>query len=252
MESAKFTDIKVRYENSVARISINRPTKLNAIRIKTYLELISALQAADASPDCHIILLEGVGGQFTAGNDLSDLVGGEQMQLMDCVRDIFLTVANLKKVIVAAVEGVAVGIGTTILLHCDIVVASRTTKFRVPFANLGVGPEGASSVLLPHVIGQKMAREVLFTGRFFSAGEALSWGLINQISNPEKAVDVAQEYIALLLRQPLASLLRTKELMRVSQPEVATVIDNELKVFCELLQTEETRARINGFLKAVV
>ncbi len=249
MESEKYSDISVNYENKVARISINRPEKLNAIRIKTYRELISALQAADASPDCHIIVLDGKGGQFTAGNDLSDLVGGEQVQLMDCVKKIFTTVAQLKKVIVAIVEGVAVGIGTTILLHCDIVIASSKTKFRLPFVNLGVGPEGCSSVLLPSSIGQKMAREVLLTGRFFSADEALTWGLINRVADPGRAAEVAEEYIVPILQQPLASLLATKDLMRASQPDVTKVIDEELKAFKELLQTDETQNRISAFLR---
>jgi enoyl-CoA hydratase/carnithine racemase len=249
MESEKYTDISLQYENKVARISINRPDKLNAIRIKTYRELISALQSADASPHCHIIVLTGKDGQFTAGNDLADLVGNEQLQLMDCVKEIFTTVAQLKKVIVAIVEGVAVGIGTTILLHCDIVIASSKTKFRVPFVNLGVGPEGCSSVLLPRAIGQKMAREVLLTGRFFSADEALSWGLINRVADPGRTAEVAEKYIIPILQQPLASLLATKELMRASQPDVAKVIDEELKAFGKLLQTDETRNRIGALLK---
>lgn len=249
MDSEKFTDISVRYENRVARISISRPDKLNAIRIQTYRELISALQAADASPECHIIVLEGEGGQFTAGNDLSDLVGGEQLQVMECVQSIFNTVAQLNKVLVAVVEGVAVGIGTTILLHCDIVIASSKTKFRVPFVNLGVGPEGGSSALLPRAIGQKMAREVLLTGRFFSADEALSWGLINRVSDPGRAAEVAEDYLSVLLQQPLASLLATKELTRVTQPDIEKVIDEELNVFGELLQSVETRGRISALLK---
>lgn len=249
MDFENFTDIRMRYENQVARISISRPDKLNAIRIQTYRELISALQAADASPGCHIIVLEGEGGQFTAGNDLADLVGDEQMQVMECVQGIFNAVAQLKKVLVAVVEGVAVGIGTTILLHCDIVIASSKTKFRVPFANLGVGPEGGSSVLLPMAIGQKMAREVLLTGRFFSADEALSWGLINRVSDPGRAAEVAEEYISALLQQPLASLVATKGLIRASQPDIEKVIDEELKLFRDLLQSTETRGRISALLK---
>jgi enoyl-CoA hydratase/carnithine racemase len=249
MNPEKYTDISVRYENRVARISINRPDKLNAIRIQTYRELISALQAADASQDCHIIVLEGEGGQFTAGNDLADLVGGEPLQVMDCVQGIFNTAAKLKKVLIAVVEGVAVGIGTTILLHCDIVVASSNTKFRVPFVNLGVGPEGASSVLLPDAIGQKMAREVLLTGRFFSADEALSWGMINRVSDPGRAAEVAEEYISVLLQQPLASLLATKELIRTSLPDIEKVIDVELKIFGDLLESPETRDRISALLR---
>ncbi|WP_136808233.1 enoyl-CoA hydratase/isomerase family protein [Desulfosediminicola flagellatus] len=249
MNVEQYEDIRLTIENKVARISINRPDKLNAIRIQTYKELISALQSADASPECNVIVLQGEGGIFTAGNDLSDLVGGKQQQVMECVQGIFACVANIKKVLIAAVEGVAVGIGTTILLHCDIVVASGKTKFRLPFANLGVCPEGGSSVFLPGAIGQKMAREVLFTGRFFSADEAYSWGLINRVAEPGKAVEVAEEYITPILQQPLASLLATKALMRASQPDVEHLVNEELKVFKELLITDETQKRISGLVK---
>ena len=249
MTAKNYTDISVQYENGVAKISINRPDKLNAIRITTYRELIAALQAADGSEACSIIALQGEGHHFTAGNDLSDLVGPNLQEVMDCVHDIFTTVARLKKVLIAAVEGVAVGIGTTILLHCDMVVASSSSRFRVPFANLGVCPEGASSVLLPLAIGQKRAHEVLLTGRFFSAEEALSWGLINQVTDPGRTREAAEEYIEALLKQPLSSLLATKELMRAARPDVQAAIDDELKIFGNLLQTDETRARISALLK---
>lgn len=249
MAQETYTDIDVRYENGVARICINRPEKLNAIRMTTYRELIAALKAADAAADCRVILLTGAGGSFTAGNDLQDLVGPDLHGLMECVGGIFKTVAKLNKVLLAAVEGVAVGIGTTLLLHCDLVVASTKAKFRVPFANLGVAPEGASSVLLPLAIGQKAAREVLLTGRFFTAEEALTWGLVNQVTDPGLAEEAAQRLIAGLLTQPQNSLLATKALMRASLPDVATAVDNELRSFGELLQTPETGARIKAFLK---
>ncbi len=244
-----YTDIEVRYEDKVAHIIINRPDKLNAIRIKTYRELISALQEADDSPDCHLMVLEGSGGQFTAGNDLADLVGADKQQVMDGVQGIFNCVAGLKKVVIGVVEGVAVGIGTTLLLHCDLVIASSKTRFRLPFANLGVCPEGGSSVLLPQAIGQKMAREVLLTGRFFSAEEALRWGLINSVFETGQAAEAAQQYIVQLLRQPLDSLIATKKLMRASMADVEEVVRNELLVFGELLEKDETRQRIAGLLK---
>ena len=249
MNLEKLTDVNMRYEGKVARISINRPKKLNAIRIRTYQELISTLKSADESPDCNIIMLEGEGGIFTAGNDLSDLVGDGGQQVIDGVQGIFDTVAGLKKVLVAAVEGVAVGIGTTILLHCDIVVASSETRFRLPFANLGVCPEGGSSALLPRAIGDKMAREVLLTGRFFSAEEALKWGLINSVSEPGRAAGLAQEYIDLLLQQPLASLIATKDMIRCHGVEVNKVVAAELVTFSKLVQSAETQARIMRLVK---
>lgn len=249
MKLEKFTDVSMRFENRVARVSINRPGKLNAIRLRTYKELICALQFADDSPDCHLIVLDGEGGQFTAGNDLSDLVGANGRQVVEGVQGIFDTVANLKKVLVAVVEGVAVGIGTTLLLHCDIVVASQKTKFRLPFVNLGVCPEGGSSALLPHAIGEKMAKEVLLTGRFFSADEALAWGLINRVTEPGKTAEAADEYVKQLLQQPIASLIATKELIRLHGTDVGKVVTAELQVFEELLESKETQGRINGFLK---
>lgn len=249
MNAVEYEDIRVRYENQIAQIRLNRPAKFNAIRLKTYRELIAAFQAADAAPECNIIVLSGEGGQFSAGNDLADLVGEDIFQLMECVKQIFKTVANLKKVLLAVVDGVAVGIGTTILLHCDLVIACQNTKFRLPFVNLGVGPEGGASVLLPHGVGQKKAREVLLTGRFFSAAEALEWGLINRVVEPNKILEATEEYIDLLLKQPLASLLATKALMRSSQPDVGEIIERELKAFSALLQTDETRERIRSFTK---
>jgi len=249
MSQQRYEDIRVHYDNNVARIVINRPKKLNAIRIQTYRELISALREADDSSDCHLITIEGEGGQFSAGNDLADLVNAKKEEVMEGVQGIFDTVSGLKKVLVAMVEGVAVGIGTTLLLHCDIVVASEKTKFRLPFANLGVSPEGGASALLPRAIGEKMAQEVLLTGRFFTGAEALSWGLINALAEPGKVRDRAEEYITMLQQQPLDSLLATKELMRRSKGDISAVVANELDVFAGLLESESTRARINSLLK---
>jgi len=196
-----------------------------------------------------LIVLSGKGGQFTAGNDLADLVADDLSQLIEYVQEIFTTVASLKKVVIAVVEGVAVGIGTTILLHCDIVIATDRAKFRVPFANLGVGPEGGASVLLPQLIGQKNARDVLLTGRFFSAEEALDWGLVTRRVDSEDLKKVTTEYVDVLMKQPQASLIATKDLMRSSHPDVENIVKRELESFGQLLQTEETRMRIRSFIK---
>lgn len=249
MVAETYQDIDVKYENQVVTIQVNRPDKLNAIRLKTYGELISAFKAADASPECDLIVLSGYGSQFTAGNDLTDLVGNDHSQLMEYVQGIFTTISSLKKVVIAVVDGVAVGIGTTILLHCDIVIASDRAKFRVPFANLGVAPEGGSSVLLPQIIGQKNAREVLLTGRFFSSAEALDWGLITRRVKPENLSQVTTEYIELLLQQPQSSIIATKALMASSHANVQQVVERELESFRHLLQTDETRDRIRSFIK---
>lgn len=249
MVTDTYQDISVEYDDQVATIQLNRPDKLNAIRLQTYGELISAFKAADISPECDLIVLSGKGEHFSAGNDLTDLVGDDHSQLMEYVQEIFTTVSSLQKVVIAAVDGVAVGIGTTILLHCDIVIASNRAKFRVPFANLGVGPEGGSSVLLPQFIGQRNAQEVLLTGRFFSAEEAHDWGLITRRVDPEDLPKVTRQYIDLLMKQPQASLVATKALMRASHPDVKNIVKRELEPFSLLLQTNATQDRIRSFIK---
>ncbi|MFN2353688.1 MAG: enoyl-CoA hydratase/isomerase family protein [Desulfopila sp.] len=249
MEQQDFQDVELVMEDRVARITLNRPEKLNAIRIKTYKELITAFKSADQSPQCHVIVVQGAGGRFTAGNDLADLVNAEKHEVMEGVQGIFDTVAGLKKVVVAAVEGVAVGIGTTLLLHCDIAVCSSNTKFRLPFANLGVSPEGAASALLPRAVGEKAASELLLTGRFFSADEAMGWGLVNAIAEPDQMAARVEEYVGLLLQQPLQSLMATKDLMRRARGNVSGVVTEELQVFERLLTSDATRGRIKSLLK---
>ncbi|BHH82885.1 enoyl-CoA hydratase/isomerase family protein [Desulforhopalus sp. 52FAK] len=249
MTTENYQDISLNYDNNVATITINRPETLNSIRMQTYEELIHAFTVADNSSLCNVIVLTGAGEHFSSGNDLSDLIGTDHKELMKYVGDIFKTVATLKKVLIAVVDGVAVGIGTTILLHCDLVVSSSRARFRLPFTTLGVSPEGGASSILPIIIGQKHAREVLLTGRFFTADEAKSWGLVNAVSEPDKLSEVLESYLSQLIKQPLESLVATKSLMRASLPDIPQLIDTELHIFTELLGAESTQKRIQSFLK---
>jgi len=247
-----YQDITLTIENRIAHLQISRPECLNAIRIQTYQDIIAGLKEADQSDEVSVIVVSGANNVFTAGNDLSDLVGSEEnlKVLMDCVQGIIETGNSVTKPVIAAVEKVAVGIGTTFLLHCDMVVAGKNTKFRMPFANLGVCPEGASSYLLEKHVGPKIAAELLMTGRFFSAQEAEKWGLINQTCEPKQALEKAMELAKELLKQPLPSLLETKRLMRQDIiDQVPTVSENELNAFVDLLKSESTQARINMMLK---
>ncbi|MCP5205987.1 MAG: enoyl-CoA hydratase/isomerase family protein [Hahellaceae bacterium] len=244
-----FEDVTLREEGQVSIVEINRPTKLNAIRIQTYRDIIAALKAADGSADTSVIIITGAGGKFTAGNDLADLIGEQSKQVMGCVQDIFDTLNQLEKPLIAAVEGVAVGIGTTLLLHCDLAVAGAGTKFRLPFANLGVCPEGASSALLPPAIGSKQANELLLTGRFFSADEAAVWGLINRVVDKGQALAGAMEYAQAMLQQPKLSLMATKDIIRQHRGvDVGAIVKNELNTFVALLEDDETQMRISAML----
>ena len=246
----QFEDVLLTIDEGVAHIVINRPKVLNAIRIQTYQDIIAALKEADESEHCNVLVISGAEGKFTAGNDLADLVGGKADQVMAGVQGVFDTLSQLNKPLIAAVESVAVGIGTTMLLHCDMVVAAEGTKFKMPFANLGVSPEGASSALLASAIGPKAANDLLLTGRFFSAEEALNWGLINQVAEKGEALNLALGVAKQLLKQPLASLIATKSALRKHLPyDVSKVVAEELKTFVDLLASDETQARINFMLK---
>lgn len=248
-----YQDINLTIDNKIALIEINRPEVLNAIRIQTYRDLIAAFKEADASDDVNIIVLTGADGKFTAGNDLSDLVisDAQSSELTDCVAGIFTTLSLIKKPVIAAVEKVAVGIGTTILLHCDLAYAGANTRFRLPFANLGVSPEGASSMLLTESVGPKVANELLLTGRFFNGTEAEKWNLINQSTEDGQALSTAMSVAQELVKQPLASLITTKQLLNVGNSEViAEVVTDELDAFSLLLQSEETQARINYLISS--
>lgn len=244
-----YEDVTLRVENQIAIVEINRPEKLNAIRIQTYRDIIAALKAADADPQAGVIIITGAGGKFTAGNDLADLIGEHAKEVMGCVQDIFAALNQLEKPLIAAVEGVAVGIGTTLLLHCDLAVASVGTKFRLPFANLGVCPEGGSSALLPPAIGSKQANELLLTGRFFSADEAHNWGLINKVTDKGDALAAAIDYAEAMLQQPRLSLLATKDIIRQHRVvDLGAVVKNELNTFVALLEDDETQMRISAML----
>lgn len=245
-----YQDITLRYEDSIARIQLNRPECLNAIRVQTYQELISAFQEADKSELCNIILIEGSGGRFTAGNDLSDLIGDQLDAVMAGVQGIFDTVSQLEKPLLAVVDGVAVGIGVTLLLHCDMVIAGEKTRFRLPFTNLGVCPEGGSSALLSRAVGPKVASELLLTGRFFSADEAKSWGLVNTVVASEDLESTTSETLKILNAQPVDALIATKrEIRRQAGLDVSRIVSEELVAFQALLRQESTQARIQSFLK---
>ncbi|GAA3925840.1 enoyl-CoA hydratase/isomerase family protein [Litoribacillus peritrichatus] len=245
-----YQDITLTIENRIAHLQINRPKCLNAIRMQTYKDIIAGLKEADQSDDVSVIVVSGANNAFTAGNDLSDLVGDEIQALMECVQGIIETSNAITKPVIAAVEKVAVGIGTTMLLHCDMVIAAEGTRFRVPFANLGVCPEGASSYLLERNVGPKIAAELLMTGRFFSTEEAQQWGFINQTCDKGEAINSAMALAGELLKQPLPSLIATKRLMKKDYIDlIPEISQNELNEFVALLNSDSTQARIKAMLK---
>ena len=233
----------------VSQITMNRPERKNALDRASYLGLIEALAAAEADPQIRAIVITGTGGCFTSGNDIRDFaaaVGDGARIAMD-----FLTaISTATKPIVAAVEGFAVGIGTTMLLHCDLAFAGDSAVFRMPFVALGLSPEGASSYLLPLVAGSKRAAALLMLAEAFGPHEALDAGLLNAVVPGGTALETALVKAKALAALPPQSIALTKLLLKRGQAtSVAETLSTEAKHFGERLRSDEAQAAFAAFLK---
>lgn len=246
-----YQDITLEVEAGIALIGLNRPEVLNAIRIATYQELIHAFTAAENHPDVGCILMFGHGHSFCAGNDLRDLLPGTDIRALRAgVAGIFDRLARLHKPLILAQEGVAVGIGANLMLHANMVIASTSARYSLPFAKIGVCSEGACSVLLPAAIGTHRANELLMTGRNFSVEEACQWGLVNQICAKGTALATAREMATQLLQNSALSLSAIRQLGRPANyvEMINQVVEKEMDQFEALLTLEDTRNRIRALL----
>ena len=234
---------------AVRRITINRPEKKNALTAEMYESLSDALEKAEAAREVRVTLLHGEGEAFTAGNDLIDFLQNpwKGQDLAPAVRFI-RAVVNAKKPIVAAVHGATVGIGTTILLHCDLVYAAENTKFLMPFINLGIVPEAGSTVLLPLLVGHQRAAELLMLGVPFTAHRAYELGLVNAVVAPGELLNTAANAAQKLAEKPPAALRACKELLkRAYKAEVDRAIKEEVAVIASRLDSPESREALNAF-----
>ncbi len=243
-------DILVLTEGGVCTITFNRVAKKNSITGAMYQALATVLQQAAASADARVVLFQGDATVFSAGNDLSDFLNGPQADENAPPFQFLQALASFPKPIVAAVCGPAVGIGTTMLLHCDLVYAGDNAMFVLPFVNLGFCPEGASSLLLPQLMGHQRASEALLLGEPFMAEAALEVGLVNRVVPPTECNTIAQAQAAKLAAKPLASLLASKKLLKGGQmAAVQARITEEGKVFADLLQQPAAKEAMNAFLE---
>lgn len=233
----------------VVLVTMNRPQRRNALDRASYAGLIAALAAAEADEAVRAIVLTGAGGCFTAGNDIADFAagGGDGARI---AMDFLGAISTAKKPVVAAVEGFAVGIGTTVLLHCDLAYAGEGATFRLPFVALGLSPEGASSHLLPLVAGSKRAAELLMLGEAFGASVAAEAGLVNAVVPSGTALEAALVRARALAALPPASVALTKMLLRRgSAVAVAETLQVEARHFGERLRSPEAQAAFAAFLK---
>ncbi len=230
--------IDVKCEERVMTVTINRPEKKNAITQDMYATMAAALKQYGEDDALRAFVITGEGDMFTAGNDLQDFAIGGQGGKPPVV-DFLEAIADCPKPMIAAVNGPGIGVGLTMLLHCDLVYAGQSATLSAPFVNLGVVPEAASSMLLPAAVGMAVANDVLLTGRTLSADEAHQYGLVARVfPDADLRAEVAKIAQGVAASAPTA-MRQSKALIRRQKQEVAACMVTEGKIFAEQLQSPE-------------
>jgi enoyl-CoA hydratase/carnithine racemase len=228
-------------------IRLNRPEKMNAITRDMYADLTSALNEAAGDFGVRTVVITSEGDHFTAGNDIKDFMANPPTEDSSEVARFLAALLEFPKPLIAAVKGNAIGVGTTMLLHCDIVIAAPNTNFSMPFTSLGLVPEAGSSKLFPELVGYQRAARIFMTGDAFSADEAKEMGLVESIAtDPEK---VAMEIAERIGHQPPQAVINTKALMKAGKHDaVAAVMKAEFQIFALALQSEEAAEAFMKFM----
>jgi enoyl-CoA hydratase/carnithine racemase len=243
-------NVVVETRDRVTRIEIARIDKKNALTLEMYAAIGQALSASEADPQVRAMLIHGRPDCFTAGNDLKDFLERPPHGERSVTADFLHQIAGLKKPLVAAVGGAAVGIGTTLLLHCDLVYAAPNARFQLPFVRLGLVPEAGSSLLLPALAGYHRAAELLMLGQPFDAGKALAAGIVTEIVPEAELLSLARGAALELAALPPASVRLTKQLMKASfAGAVGERIDAELREFKERLGSPEAKEAMTAFFE---
>jgi enoyl-CoA hydratase/carnithine racemase len=236
-------------QNRIATIRINRPDKKNALTRAMYVAMSDAIRQAGEDAGVRVILLTGSDNCFTAGNDIADFANakpGEAPVAIEFLR----TLAQAKKPVIAAVSGVAIGIGTTMLLHCDLVYAAENARFQLPFVNLGLCPEAGSSLILPAMMGYHRAAELILFGEPFGAEAARELGLVNRILGAHEVMSTAVQRALQLAGKPPAALKATRMLLQSgARDAIARAMDRETEQFAVLLQGPEAKEAMAAFLQ---
>jgi len=234
-------------ENGLLTIQLNRPDKKNALTTDMYAGLTELFRQASADNDIRVVMLSG-GENFCAGNDLRDFLEQPGDFLHSPAGQFLLTVAKFDKPLLAAVDGYAVGIGTTLLLHCDLVYCSDRATFSLPFVNLGLVPEFAASLLLPQCAGYRLAAELLLLGEPFDAATALRAGLVNAICEPERLMELSLGIAEKLAAKPPRALRETRALLRAQDERIDERIVREAGRFTALLGSDDAQNAIAATL----
>jgi enoyl-CoA hydratase/carnithine racemase len=244
------SDILVHTEDGICTITFNRADKKNSITAAMYAALADALAAAQADAAVRVVVFQGHEAVFSAGNDIADFLNTPPTSDDAPVFRFLRGMAQFPKPVIAAVCGPAVGIGTTMLFHCDLVYAGDNAAFAMPFVNLGLCPEAASSLLVPQMMGYHRAAEALLLGEPFMAEAALEVGLVNKVLPPTEANAYAQNVARKLAAKPMSALLQTKQLMKKGQTAlVLAQMNEEAAHFGRMLREPAAREAFGAFME---
>jgi enoyl-CoA hydratase/carnithine racemase len=237
-------------ERGVTTVTLNRLDRKNSITAQMYGAMADALAAAAADAAVRVLVFQGHETVFSAGNDIGDFLNQPPATQDSPVFRFLRGLATFEKPLLAAVCGPAVGVGTTMLFHCDLVYAGDNAAFSMPFVNLGLCPEAASSLLVPRMLGYHRAAEALLLGEPFMAEAALEVGLVNRVVPPTEANGVAQAAAQKLAAKPLSSLIETRRLMKRGQQQaVLEQMAAEGEVFARLLAAPAAREAFGAFME---
>jgi len=231
-------------------IALHRPEKKNALTRAMYDALSAALRTADPDRNIRVVCLSGSGDAFTAGNDISDFRLGPPPVSNEVGPGGFIAaVAGMEKPVIAAVNGLAVGIGTTILLHCDLVYAAAGARFQLPFVSLGLVPEAGSTGILPGAFGRRRASELLLFGEFLNAVTAERWGLVNAVFPDADLMDRVLERAEALAAKPARVVRLIKHLLTTPATSIRERAEEELRLLVEQLDAPEAREAMQAFVE---
>jgi enoyl-CoA hydratase/carnithine racemase len=241
--------VRVERDGAVLAITLARPDRRNAITVAMYAALADAIESVAGDLGIRVITFRGEGQDFAAGNDLADFLAapprtGEEIPVMRLLR----ALACCETPIVAAVHGNCVGIGTTMLLHCDLVVADESARFSMPFVDLGLVPEAASSLILPRLAGRRRAARYLLLAEPFGVEDALEIGIVSHRARPGQLAETLQQLVTALLAKPPEALRQTQRLLRKdARDEILERMQLESGLFGERLASTEVKDAINAF-----
>ena len=235
--------------DAVLEIRLNRPEKKNALTRAMYDAMATAFEQVDADPTLRVALLTGTGDTFTSGNDIGDFQARTVGKRESSASRFLPAISSLQKPLIAAVNGAAVGVGSTMLMHCDLIVAARSARFVMPFTSLGLVPEAASSLLFPRLLGHQRASAMLLLGEPLDAATAHEWGFVNRVVDDAALMPTAHDMARRLAALPPQAVRLTKRLIRHGATDVAGRMAEELALFRERLGSPEAQEAFAAFME---